>query len=63
MEFVERTEAAIAHWQGITPPNETAHRFVADLAASIAAFEAVRGGLVFEDEPSDFEAALKDCAA
>jgi hypothetical protein len=63
MEFMALTEAAIADWHGITPPNEAAHRFAADLASSIAAFEALRGALAFEDEPSDFEAALKDCAA
>ncbi len=63
MEFLARTEATIAEWHGITPPNEAAHRFAADLAASIVAFEALRGTLAFEDEPSDFEAALKDCAA
>jgi hypothetical protein len=30
-----------------------------ELANTIAAFEALRGTLVFEDEPSSFEAALQ----
>jgi hypothetical protein len=30
----------------------------ADLISTIRAFEALRGTLVFEDEPSSFEAAL-----
>ena len=32
----------------------------ADLITTIRAFEALRGTLVFEDEPSSFEAALHD---
>jgi len=61
MDFLEITEAAIAAWHGITPPNDAARRLAADLASTIAAFEAVRGTLRFEDEPSSFEAALREC--
>ena len=61
MDFLTTTEAAIAAWHGITPPNDAARRLAADLASTIAAFEAVRGGLRFEDEPSSFEAALQEC--
>ncbi len=61
MDFLVTTEAAIAAWHGITPPNDAARRLVADLASTIAAFEAVRGTLRFEDEPSSFEAALREC--
>jgi hypothetical protein len=32
----------------------------AELIATIRAFEALRGTLVFEDEPSSFEAALHE---
>jgi hypothetical protein len=60
MEFLTTTEAMIAAWHGITPPNDAAKRLAADLAATIKAFEAVRGGMKFEDEPSSFEAALKE---
>jgi hypothetical protein len=62
MEFLARTEAAIADWHGIEPPNAQAHRFAGDLADSIAAFAAIRGGLAFENEPADFDAALNDTA-
>jgi hypothetical protein len=61
MDFLATTEAAIAAWHGITPPNDAARRLAADLAAVIAAFEAVRGALAFEDEPSSFETALAEC--
>ena len=50
---------AIRLWSGVTSPNQAAQRGLADLAALIAEFEAVRGTLVFEDEPSSFEAALR----
>lgn len=52
-------EATITRWHGIAPPNDPAKRLAADLAATIAAFEALRGTLAFEDEPSSFEAALQ----
>lgn len=46
-------------WSGIEVPNEAAGVLAAALDASIRGFEAVRGQLVFEDEPSSFEAALQ----
>ena len=52
-------EAQVLAWTGMTPPNEPARRMAADLASTIKAFEAVRGQLRFEDEPSSFEAALQ----
>ena len=61
MDFLVTTEAAIAAWHGITPPNDAARRLAADLASTIAAFEAVRGTLRFEEEPSSFEAVLREC--
>jgi hypothetical protein len=57
--LLETTEASIAAWNGITAPNDPARRLAADLASTIAAFEALRGDLRFEDEPSSFEAALQ----
>jgi hypothetical protein len=51
-------EDGITTWSGIVPPNDPARRLAADLASTIAAFEALRGTLRFEDEPSSFEAAL-----
>ena len=53
------TEAMIARWFGVLPPNDPGRRMAADLAATIKAFEALRGTIVFEDEPSSFEAALQ----
>ena len=58
-EFLPATEAAVARWHGIAVPNDPARRMAADLTATIAAFEALRGTLAFEDEPASFEAALR----
>ncbi len=58
-EFNTSVEATIARWHGINPPNEPAKRLAEELAATITAFEALRGTLAFEDEPSSFEAALQ----
>ena len=57
--FETSFESTIARWHGITPPNDPARRLAAELDETIAAFEALRGTLVFEDEPSSFEAALQ----
>ena len=59
MEFLAATEAMIETWQGVRAPNEPARRLAADLADTIRAFEAVRDGMRFEDEPASFEAALQ----
>ena len=59
-EFAAEVEATIARWHGITAPNDPARRMAADLITTIRAFEALRGTLVFEDEPASFEAALQD---
>jgi hypothetical protein len=56
--FLAEIELMIARWHGIGAPNEPARRMAADLVATIRAFEAQRGALAFEDEPSSFEAAL-----
>ena len=57
--FETSVEATIARWHGIAAPNEPAKRLASDLAGTIEAFEALRGTLAFEDEPSSFEAALQ----
>jgi len=59
-QFLAETELTIARWHAVAAPNEPARRLAADLANTIAAFEALRGTLQFEDEPSGFEAALLD---
>ena len=58
--FLAETELTIARWNSVAAPNEPAKRMAADLVNTIAAFEALRGTLQFEDEPSSFEAALLD---
>jgi hypothetical protein len=57
--FLAQTEAMIAIWHGVAAPNEPGRRMAAELADTIAAFEKLRGTIVFEDEPSSFEAALQ----
>jgi hypothetical protein len=52
-------EEAIALWSGIACPNAAGRRGLEDFRALIKDFEALRGTLVFEDEPSTFEAALR----
>ena len=47
-------------WTGIAQPNEAAGIMADMLGASLAGFEALRGELRFEDEPSSFEAALQE---
>jgi hypothetical protein len=59
MDFLPLTEAAVAAWHGVTVPNDPARRLAADLENTIRAFEALRGRMRFEDEPSSFEAALQ----
>lgn len=59
-EIVPPTVEAIRRWSGVEPPNAAALHGLADMAHLIAEVERVREGLVFEDEPSGFEAALRD---
>lgn len=59
-EIVPPTVEAIRRWSGVAPPNAAALHGLADMAQLIAEIERVRAGLVFEDEPSGFEAALRD---
>ncbi len=58
-DFPAVTEATIHRWFGVAPPNDPGRRMAADLVRTIAAFEKLRGTLVFEDEPSSFESALQ----
>ena len=47
----------------MAPPNDVALRMLGDLEKLIRDFEALRGTLRFEDEPSSFEAALREAAS
>jgi hypothetical protein len=51
----------IRTWSGVSVPNAAARHGLADHLALIAELEALRGSMVFEDVPSSFEAALRDC--
>ena len=57
--FLADTEAMILRWHGVSAPNDPGRRLAAELADTIAAFEKLRGTLMFEDEPASFEAALQ----
>jgi hypothetical protein len=58
-DFPKATEAMIAAWHGVQPPNDPGRRMAADLANTIRAFEKLRGTIQFEDEPASFESALQ----
>jgi hypothetical protein len=58
-ETVPPTMAAIRLWTGVECPNAAGRRSLDDFSALILEFEALRGTMVFEDEPSSFEAALR----
>jgi len=62
-KFVDDMTASIATWHGVAPPNDVALRMLGDLEKLIRDFEALRGTLRFEDEPSSFEAALREAAS
>jgi hypothetical protein len=52
-------EQQIRAWFGVSLPNEPAREMTRQLSAVIQGFEALRGTIAFEDEPSSFEAALQ----
>jgi hypothetical protein len=52
---------SIQRWQGISVPNAAARYGMKDFEGLIEALAKLRGELVFEDEPSSFEAALTAC--
>ena len=59
-EIVPPTVDAIKRWSGLEPPNATASHSLADMANLLDEIERARAGLAFEDEPSGFDAALRD---
>lgn len=59
-DLVVPTMEAIRRWAGVSVPNAAARQGLADMRGMIAEIEAVRAAMVFEDEPSSFEAALVD---
>jgi hypothetical protein len=59
-ELVVPTMETISRWSGVELPNAAARHGLADFAALIAELEAIRGTMAFEDEPSGFDAALRE---
>ena len=47
-------------WSGIAPPNAASEEFARGLAEVAKGFERLRGQMAFEDEPSNFEAAMHE---
>jgi hypothetical protein len=60
-ELTVPTMEAIRRWSGVAVPNQAARLGLEDFVGLIAALESLHGTMVFEDEPSSFEAALRDC--
>ncbi|GGG23346.1 hypothetical protein GCM10010964_09400 [Caldovatus sediminis] len=58
-DLVAPTIEQIRRWSGVECPNEAARHGLSDFPPLLAELEALRGTLVFEDEPSSFEAALQ----
>ena len=56
---MDAAKEAARLWTGVACPNEAGARAMEDFPALIREFEALRGTIVFEDEPSTFEAALR----
>lgn len=59
--LVPPTMEQIARWQGVQLPNATARHGLGEMQGLIDAMAKLRNTMVFEDEPSSFEAALRDC--
>ncbi len=59
-DFIDKIGSYIDIWHGVKLPNDPARRLAMDLGKLIAGFEVQRNRLRFEDEPSSFEAALRD---
>jgi hypothetical protein len=59
-DIERQVEEQVKAWSGITPPNSRSRDFARGLADTVRGFERARGQLVFENEPSSFEAALQE---
>ena len=59
-DIKHQAEEQARRWSGIAPPSAASGDFARGLAEAIQGFERTRGQLVFEDEPSSFEAALQE---
>lgn len=59
-EPMDQAQEAIRLWSGVDCPNAAGRRALDDLPALIREFEALRGSIVFEDEPAVFETVLRE---
>jgi hypothetical protein len=59
-DFEQQVAEQVKVWSGIVPPNEASRDFARSLLEAMQGFERTRGQLVFEDEPSSFQAALQE---
>jgi hypothetical protein len=57
--FVQETQARIRRWSGVECPNAAAVHGLSDFPPLLSELEALRHTMVFEDEPSSFDAALQ----
>jgi len=57
-DLSETLSQSIRAWSGVECPNEAAKLGLNDFPGLLKEFEELRGTMVFEDEPSSFEAAL-----
>ncbi len=57
---MDEAQQAIRLWSGVACPNAAGRRALDDFPALIAELEALRGEMVFEDEPAHFETALRE---
>ncbi len=55
-----QVEEQVKFWSGVAPPNTASEEFARGLAEIAKGFERLRGQMEFEDEPSSFEAALRE---
>jgi hypothetical protein len=58
-DIERQLEEQVKVWSG-APPNAVSRDLARGLAEAMQGFERARGQLVFDDEPSSFEAALQE---
>ena len=59
-EIAALVQAQAAAWSSVKPPNAVGEQLAAAFAETIASLAALHGGLVFEQEPASFLAALQE---
>ena len=57
-ELADTLKESIRAWSGVECPNAAAQHGLSDFPGLMKELATLRGTLVFEDEPSSFEAAL-----